>query len=262
MKNHFVAGLLAAGIFSVLSLLMTSCDIETAPIDQTPAPTATFTATAIVAPPPSATPIPSDSPIPTPSPETAATPSASFSLTVSTIPDGIPRYDRDDWRHWIDEDGDCQNTRQEVLIAESLVAVSFQDERECRVIEGSWYAAFTGTTVTDPGDLDIDHFVPLANAHRSGAWAWTPEQKRAFANSLDDPGHLIAVTRSANRSKGARGPDEWRPPDESYWCEYATDWIRVKQEWRLSATPAEADALQEMLARCAEAVDLTIDDDG
>ncbi len=158
----------------------------------------------------------------------------------------------------MDSDGDCQDTRQEVLIAESLTEISFQDDRECRVAEGSWYAAYTGTTVADPGDLDIDHLVPLANAHRSGAWAWTPEQKRAFANSLDDPDHLIAVTAGANRSKGAKGPEEWRPPDESYWCEYATDWIRVKQEWALSATPAEANALQEMLTTCGEAVDLTI----
>lgn len=177
---------------------------------------------------------------------------------VSEIPGDLPTYDRNDWRHWIDADSDCQDTRQEVLIAESLVEVSFQGDRECRVAEGSWYAAYTGITVTEPGDLDIDHLVPLANAHRSGAWEWSPEQKRAFANSLDDPDHLIAVTAGANRSKGAKGPEEWRPPDESYWCEYATDWIRVKQEWGLSATPAEANALQEMLTACAEPVDLTI----
>ena len=34
-------------------------------------------------------------------------------LKVSEIPMTLPDYDRGDWRHWRDEDGDCQNTRHE-----------------------------------------------------------------------------------------------------------------------------------------------------
>ena len=169
----------------------------------------------------------------------------------------LPPYDRAEWRHWIDEDGDCQDTRQEVLIEESRIEITFTRGSICRVSQGQWFGSFTATTVTEPGELDIDHLIPLANAHRSGGWAWNPERKKAFANSLDDPDHLIAVTSGANRSKGARGPDEWRPPNGSYWCEYAIDWIRIKHAWDLTASPAEAVALQEMLATCDEIVELT-----
>ena len=140
---------------------------------------------------------------------------------------------------------------------ESLVPVTYRSERQCRVDAGQWFGAFTGTTVTDASELDVDHLVPLANAHQSGGWAWTPERKREYANSLEDPDHLIAVTAGANRAKGAKAPDEWRPPDESYWCEYALDWIRIKRTWGLTVTPAEAEALREMLGACTNPPDLT-----
>ena len=181
-----------------------------------------------------------------------------LTVTSAEVPAHLPTYDRDQWGRWRDTDGDCQDTRQEVLISESLIPVNYKTVRQCRVASGEWFGAFTGSTVDEPGALDIDHLVPLANAHRSGAWSWPHERKRAYYNSLDDADHLIAVTASANRSKGARGPEEWRPPNESYWCEYARDWVRIKQVWGLSVTSPEAQALQEMLGRCEAPVSLTI----
>ena len=67
---------------------------------------------------------------------------------------------------------------------------------------------------------------------------------------MSNPGHLVAVTASANRSKGARGPEDWLPPDEAYWCQYSKDWVSVKVEWELTVTPAEFEALGGMLESC------------
>ena len=104
--------------------------------------------------------------------------------------------------------------------------------------------------------LDIDHLVPLKNAHDSGGWAWSSARKEQYANYLGDPDHLIAVTKGANRSKGAKGPEEWRPPDEGYWCQYATDWTEVKMEWGLTMTQRETEAVIVMLDTCEEPVDV------
>ena len=54
-------------------------------------------------------------------------------LTVAPISEGLPDYNRDDWPHWIYADMDCQDTRQEVLIEESVGLIAFTDAYQCRV---------------------------------------------------------------------------------------------------------------------------------
>ena len=54
-------------------------------------------------------------------------------VTVSAVPATLPDYDRHDWKHWTDADGDCQNARNEVLIAESQTRVAYRTDRKCRV---------------------------------------------------------------------------------------------------------------------------------
>ena len=162
----------------------------------------------------------------------------------------LPAYDRSDWPHWKDIDGDCIDTRHEVLSEESSSPVSMKVDDECRVASGEWADPYTGLDFTDPSALDVDHMVPLANAHLSGGWQWSREEREAYANDLSDAEHLIAVQAAANRSKGARGPEEWRPPNEDYHCEYAQIWINIKARWGLSATAAEWLALLEMLDTC------------
>ena len=177
---------------------------------------------------------------------------------MSAVPATLPDYDRNDWKQWTDADRDCQDARNEVLIAESRTAVTYRTDRKCRVAAGEWLAPYTNTIVTDPGRLDVDHMVPLGNAHDSGAWQWSANQRERYANYLEDPQHLIAVTASANRSKGARGPDQWKPEDRTYWCQYATDWITIKSTWELTVTQQEHTSLAQMLNTCAKRPELMV----
>ena len=173
-----------------------------------------------------------------------------MSIAVSTVSGDLPAYDRDEWRHWIDEDGDCRNTRQEALVAESVSPVEYTDSDQCRVASGEWIDPYSGVLYADPSDLQIDHLVPLANAHDSGGWAWSDSRKRAYANDLSFAGHLVAVNGPDNQAKGKSGPEDWQPPASSYWCQYAIDWITIKNSWGLTATEAEFAALAEMLDTC------------
>ena len=125
-------------------------------------------------------------------------------------------YDRDSWNHWIDADSDCQNTRHEVLIATSNISPVLTTDG-CAVVSGSWADPYTGQTWTQATELQIDHVVALANAHRSGGWAWTPAKKEAFANDMSAP-ELTAVGGDVNQAKSDSGPETWKPPLPSAWC--------------------------------------------
>lgn len=161
-----------------------------------------------------------------------------------------PHYDRAEFGNWNDPDGDCQNTRAELLITRSAAPVTFTTASDCTVATGSWTDPWSGLTSTVAHDFDIDHTVPLANAWRSGAWQWNRAQRVTYANDLGDADHLVTVIASENRSKGDDGPEAWRPAEQASWCKYATVWDHIKAKWRLSATTAEWAALKEMAATC------------
>ena len=159
-------------------------------------------------------------------------------ISISAASPNIPGYNPVVWKHWTDSDGDCRNTRQRVLVHESVTPVTFETDRKCRIETGCWYGAFTGNYEEVPKIVDIDHLVLLKNAHNSGGWAWPPTKKVEYANYLDDLDHLITVTAGTNRSKGNKRPEDWEPPDEIYWCKHATDSTEIKARWGTDHDPA------------------------
>jgi hypothetical protein len=157
-----------------------------------------------------------------------------------------PSYSRKDWKHWIDQDEDGQTTRHEVLIAESLVYPQLSSNSKA-VISGIWYDKYTDTTFSNPSALDIDHLVPLGEAHKSGGCHWTADKKMEFANALMHEEELIAVSKEANRAKGQKDPAKWLPKNEDYLCEYISNWIVVKDRWGLWVDHEEQQVLQDLI---------------
>jgi len=158
-------------------------------------------------------------------------------------------YSREDFPHWAadgtqfgwDEPDSCCDVRDDALVRDGR---GVEIDQECSIIARKWLAPYSGTTLEDPKDVDIDHVVPLANAWRSGANGWEESRREAYAN---DPGVLLSVDDAANQTKGDKGPEAWLPPNADYRCEYARRWISIKHQRNLTVNAREGAKLQQML---------------
>ena len=156
------------------------------------------------------------------------------------------KYLRSDWHHWIDSDGNCLDTRAEILKKRSLVAVTM-DKKGCRVKRGKWNDYYYPETLVEAKMVDIDHIIPLKHAHDVGAASWDSLQKEKFAN---DPENLVITNRSYNRQKGAKGIDQWLPRHRDYACKYVSDWLRIKKKYGLILNDSETSSVEALREDC------------
>jgi hypothetical protein len=190
---------------------------------------------------------------PTETQSTALAERASTLLPALTIAEPtFHDYNRDEWQPngWANLDHDCLDTRAEVLFSESVGPGLVFNNKTCKVLAGNWNDEFTGQTFTSPKEVQIDHLVSLADANRSGGWAWPSDKKIEFSNDLSDPDHLNAMKSSENQAKSDKGPDEWMPPNDAARCRYVQAYARIKARWQLSVTKNQWRALQAGMEGC------------
>ncbi|WP_310619670.1 HNH endonuclease family protein [Flexibacterium corallicola] len=148
------------------------------------------------------------------------------------------KYDRDYFGSWIDDDGDCQNTRHELLAKLSTQKPNYTSNG-CRVVRGRWLDPYTDRVYLESKNLDVDHLVPLKWAWDHGANTWSKSKRVQFAN---DERNLFAVDAGENRAKSAQSPLTWMPPNTKFHCEYMTRFKRVVLIYKLQFTPRESQA--------------------
>ncbi|MHA7286336.1 HNH endonuclease family protein [Arthrobacter sp. MDT3-44] len=156
---------------------------------------------------------------------------------------------------WKDADGDCQNTRAEVLVAETKAAMTYTSTRRCTVATGRWVTTFDNKIHTSATTVQIDHTVPVAEAWGSGARNWTQTRRVAFYNDIGYAGSLAAQTTLLNQQKQAKGPEDWMPPANR--CAYVARWVVVKSRWGMTVDSREKAALVRIADTCP-ATQLTI----
>lgn len=152
-------------------------------------------------------------------------------------------YDRDKFRHWVDADDDCRDTRDEVLAEESKVSVS-----GCDITGRKWFSYYDGRTWRESSDVDIDHLVPLAEAWDSGAKRSNANTRQRYANDLSDNRALVAVTDNVNQSKSDSDIAEWLPQRSR--CRYLREWTAVKTRWSLTVNRIEKRTLRRLADDC------------
>jgi len=180
-----------------------------------------------------------------PTPPSASTAASQLGSLTVKAEGSTSGYSRDLFPHWIIQSGTC-DTREQVLKRDGTGVTV---DSSCHPTAGKWYSVYDAVWVTDSSSVDIDHIVPLAEAWKSGANAWTTARRQQFANDLTIA-QLIAVSASSNRSKGDSDPSEWKPTNTSVHCIYAREWIWVKYTYGLSLQSAEKTALTQMLGTC------------
>lgn len=193
----------------------------------------------------------SAAPPPPAAPAAPAGPAADLLAQLQIQPEDTgAHYDRDDWLTDWASDGGC--TTRETVLRQQGQGVTVDEQ--CRPIAGTWHSGYDGVTTSDPGELEIDHVVPLAEVARSGPVVdgrrqrpgdWPPAQREAYANDLAG---LVAVTGSSNSAKSDEDPATWLPSEDP--CTYVTLWLQVKKKYNLSVDQAEHDAIASVLASC------------
>ncbi len=154
------------------------------------------------------------------------------------------KYNRKEWKHWTDKDRNCLNTRHELLKSRSLTKVTYEKNR-CKVKSGRWADYYYPEYHISASEVDIDHLIPLKNAHLNGGSRWSLKDKEKFAN---DPENLVITKKSYNRKKGDKGIDAWLPVHKDYACKYIKDWKRLKTKYNLQFSQAETHTIK--VARC------------
>jgi hypothetical protein len=157
-------------------------------------------------------------------------------------------FNEDDWSFEEDFDGDCQSTRQEMLILTSRNEVRYTNPRNCVVRTGEWLDEYTGQTFEVAVRLDLDHIIPRMYAHTHGGDRWMPEKKLQFSN---DPLNLMLVERREVRRKRDRGPNRYLPREE-FQCEYLMLWNQISEKYDLQLSARDRSAISRILDSCSE----------
>lgn len=167
-------------------------------------------------------------------------------------------YKRARWEHWTaaHEQHSCWTTREEVLYNYATSNLIIKDSNNndtgdknsaCSVQDGKWISPYNDQETIKPSNIEIDHIVSLKAASEAGGFDWGAEQKRAFANDMDN---LLPISLTESKEKGSRTPSEWMPENREVWCHYSKAYVKILKKYSLKVSEADKETLKSALVGC------------
>lgn len=150
---------------------------------------------------------------------------------------------------WTDSNSDPEygnngcDTRNDILARDFE---KFTQERDCKVIEGTFHDPYTGQTIQFVRGRDtsmavqIDHVFSLSSAWHHGASNWSQDQRMKFAN---DPLNLLASDGPANQTKSDKGPGGWMPDQTAIHCEFSARYAEIATAYQLHVDQADKNVM-------------------
>lgn len=179
-------------------------------------------------------------------PGSSGAPSAPPVLTSVVPVEQPPDYDRERYfgGRWKIVHGRCDV--REVLIERASGPAAVDTDRDGCKDDGTFVDPYTGNTITGV-QSEVDHVYPVKKFWDADGWLRTQAEREDF---YQDQANLMLVTAAENQAKSNFGPDKWRPPAQSSWCEFARKYKFTTTKYLQPVTPSEEVALREMLATC------------
>ena len=112
--------------------------------------------------------------------------------------------------------------------------------------QGGLFSPYSLSCFDSASETDIEHIVATGEAHASGMYAKTEEERGEFAKDLSN---LTLAAPSLNRhQKSDKDPAEWMPDSNRCW--YVGKWVEIKKKYNLTMDQAEADSVSAVYQEC------------
>ena len=124
----------------------------------------------------------------------------------------------------------------------------YPDSIEADIVnrQGGLFSPYSLNCFDSATETDIEHIVATAEAHASGMYARTEEDRSAYGKDLDN---LTLAAPSVNRhQKSDKDPAEWMPENNRCW--YVGKWVEIKKKYNLTMDQAEADSVAAVYQEC------------